>query len=63
MEVMGRRERVHKQLLDDLEESRGYWKYFYFQYPLECVLERGLDRTRWRTRFGRNCGPVVRQNT
>jgi hypothetical protein len=26
IEVMGRRGRRHKQLLDDLEEKRGYWK-------------------------------------
>jgi hypothetical protein len=25
-EVTGRQERRHKQLLDDLKETRGYWK-------------------------------------
>jgi hypothetical protein len=26
IEVTGRRDRRHKQLLDDLQETRGYWK-------------------------------------
>jgi hypothetical protein len=50
MEVMGRRGRRHKQLLDDLEETRGYWK----------LKEEALDHTVWRTRFGRSYGPVMR---
>jgi len=25
------------------------------------LKEEALDRTVWRTRFGRGCGPVVRQ--
>ena len=33
--------------------SIGYWK----------LLEEALDRTLWRSRFGRGCGPVVRQTT
>jgi len=37
----------------DLEETRGYWK----------LKEEALDRTLWRTGFGRGCGPIVRQNT
>jgi hypothetical protein len=51
--VKGRRGKRRKQLLDDLKERRGYWK----------LEEEALDRTVWRTRFGRGCGPVVRQNT
>jgi hypothetical protein len=50
-EMMGRRRRMRKQLLDDLEEKRGYWK----------LKEEALDRTVWRTRFGRGYGHVVRQ--
>jgi hypothetical protein len=40
-----------KQLLDDLTERRRYCK----------LKEEALDRTGWRTGFGRGCGPVVRQ--
>jgi hypothetical protein len=47
-EMTGRRGRRRKQLLDDLKE---YWK----------SKEEALDRTLWRTRFGRGYGPVVRQ--
>jgi hypothetical protein len=50
---MGRRGRRRKQLLDDLKEKRRYWK----------MKEEALDRTLWRTRFGRGYGPVVRQTT
>jgi hypothetical protein len=49
IEVLGR----HKQLLDVLKETRGYWK----------LKEEALDRTVWRTGFGSGCGPVVRQDT
>jgi hypothetical protein len=35
----GRRIRRHKQLLDDLKETRVYWK----------LKEEALDRTMWRT--------------
>jgi hypothetical protein len=51
IKMTGRRGRRRKQLLDDLKEKRGYWK----------VKEEALDRSQWRTRFGRGCGPVVRQ--
>jgi hypothetical protein len=51
--VTGRRGRRRKKLLDDLMEKRGYWK----------LKEEALDRTPWRTRFGRGYGPVVRQTT
>ena len=48
-----RRGRRRKKLLDDLKDSRGY-----------CELkEEALDRTVWRNRFGRGCGPVVWQIT
>ena len=46
-----RRERRRKQLLDDLNATRGYWK----------LKEEALYRTVWRSRFGRGYGPVVRQ--
>jgi hypothetical protein len=42
VQVMGRRGRKHKQLLDDLKEKRRSWK----------LKEEALDRTLWRTRFG-----------
>jgi hypothetical protein len=48
-----RRGRRRKQLLDDLKEKKRYCK----------LNEEALDRTLWRTRFGRGCGPVVRQTT
>jgi hypothetical protein len=51
--MTGRRGRRRKQLLDDLKEKRRYWK----------LKEEALDRTLWRTRFGRGYGPVVRQAT
>jgi hypothetical protein len=41
------------KLLDDLKEKRRYWK----------LKEEALDRTLWRSRFGRGYGPVVRQAT
>jgi len=44
----GRRERRCKQLLGDLKEKRKCWN-----------LKGGsVDRTVWRTRLGRGCGPV-----
>jgi hypothetical protein len=53
IEVTGRRGRRRKQLLGDLNEKTGYCK----------LKDEALDRTVWRTRFGRGCGPVVRQRT
>jgi hypothetical protein len=53
IKVAGRRGRRRKQLLDDLKEKRRYWK----------LKEEALDRTVWRTRFGRGYGPVIRQTT
>jgi hypothetical protein len=49
--MTGRRGRRCKQLVDDLKEERRYRK----------LIEEALDRTVWRTRFGRGCGPVARQ--
>jgi hypothetical protein len=51
IKVTGRRGRRCKQLLDDLKEKRRYWK----------LKEEALDRTLWRTRFGRGYELVVRQ--
>jgi len=42
-----------KQLLDDLKEKGGRWE----------PKEEALDRTLWRTRYGRCREPVVRQTT
>jgi hypothetical protein len=53
IEMTGRRGRRRKQLLDDLKEKKKYWK----------LKGEALDRTLWRTRFGRGYGPVVRQTT
>jgi hypothetical protein len=46
IEVTGGRERICKQLLDDLKYNIGYWK----------LKEAALDRTLWGTRFGRGYG-------
>jgi hypothetical protein len=51
IEVTGRRGRRRKQLLDDVKERRGHRK----------LTEEALDCTLGRLRFGRCCGPVVRQ--
>ena len=53
IEVKGRRGRIHRQLLDDLEERR----------VISHLKEEALDRTKWRSRFGRGFGSVVRQTT
>jgi hypothetical protein len=49
--VEERKKKGRKQLLDKLNEKRGYWKF----------KDKALDRTVLRTRFGRSYGPVVRQ--
>jgi hypothetical protein len=49
--VTGRRRRKRKKLLDDVWETRGYRK----------LKEEALDRTVWRSCFGRSYGPVVRE--
>ena len=53
VEVTGWRGRRRKQLLDDLEEKRRYWK----------LKEEADDRTVWRARFGRGYGLVVIETT
>jgi len=53
IELKRRRGRRRGQLLEDLKERREYGK----------LKAEALDRTVWRTRFGRGCGPVVRQAT
>jgi len=50
MVKMAGRRRRRKQLLDCLNEKRGYWK----------LKDEALDRTLWRNRFGGFHGPVVR---
>jgi len=49
--VTGRRGRRRRKLLDDLKERKGY----------SHLKEESLDHTKWRARFGRGFGPVVRQ--
>ena len=51
IEMTGRQGRRRKQLLDDVKEKRRYW----------ILKEEALDRTLWRSRFGRGKGPVLRQ--
>jgi len=46
IEVMGRRRKRSKQLVDTVKERKGYWK----------LKREALDRTLWRTRFGRSYG-------
>jgi hypothetical protein len=43
--------RTPMQLMDDLKETRRYWK----------LKDKAQDRTLWRTQFGRGYGPVARQ--
>jgi hypothetical protein len=51
VEVTGRRGRRRRKLLDDLKEGREY----------SHLKEEAVDRTMWRTRFGRGFGTFVRQ--
>jgi len=53
IQVTGRRRWRRKKLLDDIKERRGYFH----------LKKEVLDRTKWRTRFGRGFGPVVRRTT
>jgi hypothetical protein len=53
IEMTGRRGRRRKQLLDDLKENIGFWKF----------KEEALYRTVWSTLFGRGYGPYLRQTT
>ena len=49
--MTGRRGRRRRKLLGGLKERRGY----------SHLKEEALDCTTWRTRFGSDFGPVVRQ--
>jgi len=49
IEVIGRRGRKRKQLLDDINEMTEYCK----------LKEEALDYNLWRTRSARGYGPVV----
>jgi hypothetical protein len=51
IDVIGRRGRRHRKLLDDLKKRKGY----------SHLTEEAMDRTMWSARFGRGFGPVVRQ--
>jgi hypothetical protein len=51
IDVVDRRGRRHEQLLDDLKETRRYWK----------LKTEALYCTLLRTQLGRGYGPVVRQ--
>jgi hypothetical protein len=51
IEVTGRQGRKRKQLVEDLKGTIVYGN----------MEGKTLYRTEWRTRFGRGCGPVVRQ--
>jgi hypothetical protein len=53
IEATRKRGRRRKQLLNGLEEKRGYRK----------LKEKALDRTLWRTRFGEEYRPAVGQPT
>jgi hypothetical protein len=53
IKVTGRRGRKSRKLLDDLKEMRGN----------SHLKEKALDRIKWRARFGRGLGLVVRQTT
>jgi hypothetical protein len=53
IEVTGRRGRRRKQLLENFKEKKVYLK----------LKAEALDRTLWRTHFGRGYGPVVRLTT
>jgi hypothetical protein len=53
MEVTRRRGRRRKELLNDLNERRGY----------SHLKEEALDRTMWRNRSRGGFEPVVRENT
>ena len=44
-----RRARRDRQLLDDLKQKTGHWKF----------EEEALDRTLWGTGFGRSYGIVI----
>lgn len=51
--MTGRLGRRSKKLFDDLKQIRGYWK----------LIEGALRSHSVENWLGRECGPVVRQNT
>jgi hypothetical protein len=51
--MAGRRRKISEQILDEIKEKKGCCK----------LKQEALDRTLWRTGFGRGYGPVVRQTT
>jgi len=51
--VAARRVRRRKQILDDLQEKKEYWK----------LKKKAPDGTLWRTHFGKGYGPVATQTT
>ena len=51
IEVTGRHEGRRKQLLDDLKETKGYWKFG----------REAVDGALWRSHSGRGKGPAFRQ--
>jgi hypothetical protein len=53
LEATGRRGRTRKKLLNVITETRIYWK----------LKEVALHFTRWRTRFGGGCVPVITEIT
>jgi hypothetical protein len=53
IEVVGRQERRHKQLLDDLIEKTEYCK----------LKDKALYYSLWRTHFRRDYGPVITPTT
>jgi hypothetical protein len=46
-----RKRRKHKQLLDEIKETRAFWN----------LKDEAPVRTLWRTRFGRSYGTVAKQ--
>ena len=48
--MTGKRGRRRRKLLDDLKERRGY----------SHLKKEALDRSKWRARFGKGFGPVVK---
>jgi hypothetical protein len=50
IEVKGRLGRRRRPLLDNLKEKQEYWK----------LKEETLDRSVWRTCFGRGYGPFIK---
>jgi hypothetical protein len=48
IEVTPRQGRRRKEVLDDVKETREYWK----------LREEAIDRSVWRTRFGKGYEPT-----